>query len=77
MNMEKILYIRLKFQVVALFNGVRMRSGLRADQPVWSQYRIRLNGEWDLDVPLEAQSTESYCATLGHKANHSFSPNAR
>ena len=30
-----------------------------------------------IDVPEEYSSTASYCASLGHKANHSFSPNCR
>ena len=28
-----------------------------------------------LDIPLEYRGIEQYCATLGHKCNHSFSPN--
>lgn len=40
-----------------------------------SDYRIRLNGDFDLDIPEELTSIEEYCATLAHKANHSFEPN--
>jgi hypothetical protein len=63
-------------QVVALFNGVRVLCP-RNDQTEWSEYRIRLNGEWDLDVPADSRSTEQYRATLGHKANHSFNNNTK
>ncbi len=38
---------------------------------------MRLNGQLDLDVPQDMSSVTSYCATLGHKANHAFVPNAR
>ena len=40
-----------------------------------SDYRIRLNAEWDLDIPKGHESLEMYRATLAHKANHSFEPN--
>ena len=40
-------------------------------------FRIRLNAETDLDIPTNYRSLSDYCATLGHKANHSFRPNAR
>ena len=32
-----------------------------------SDYRIRLNGEFDLDIPDEMIDTSKYCATLAHK----------
>ena len=38
--------------------------------------RIRLNADIDLDIPNGHQGLEKYCASLGHKANHSFVPNA-
>ena len=40
-----------------------------------SDYRIRLNGDYDMDIPLGYHLTSQYCATLAHKANHSFTPN--
>ena len=49
----------------------------RHDKTPWTQYGITLNGEYNLDVPEESRSTSSYCATLGHKCNHSFQGNAR
>lgn len=63
-------------EIVALFNGVRKASSRNGEGP-WSDYRIRLNGETDIDIPLEFVGLDKYCATLGHKANHSFSPNSR
>ena len=29
--------------------------------------RIRLNADVDLDIPAGFESTDKYCATLGHK----------
>ena len=61
-------------EIVALFNGVRQQS----EKNSYSVYRIRLNGEIDLDIPDECVNIENYCATQGHKTNHSFSkPNSR
>ena len=40
-----------------------------------SNYRIQLNSEMDLDIPDTCIETSVYNATLGHKANHSFTPN--
>ena len=40
-----------------------------------SDYRIRLNGDWDMDIPKGYHQLRQYCATLAHKANHSFTPN--
>ena len=41
-----------------------------------SDYRIRLNAEVDLDLPKGYENLDKYKATLAHKANHSFEPNA-
>ena len=40
-----------------------------------SNYRIQLNADIDLDIPDTCTLTSVYNATLGHKANHSFTPN--
>ena len=37
---------------------------------------ISLDDETVLDVPGEYSRCDAYCATLGHKANHSSTPNA-
>ena len=52
--------------IVALFNGVRLKSS-RDSEGDWSDYRIRLNGETDIDIPDEFKDLSKYCATLGHK----------
>ena len=70
-----------KGQIVALFNGLRYlssRNNCQDDTPDQNyDYRIRLNGDYDIDIPPQYTSLDNYCATLGHKANHSFSPNAK
>ena len=67
-------------QIVSLFNGIRCQSS-RNDNGIIGEpnydYRIRLNGEIDLDIPLNCIDLDQYCATLGHKANHSFTPNCK
>jgi len=55
--------------VLALFTGVRLQSS-REDEA--SEYKIRLNGAVDLDIPPAFASTLVYSATKGHKANHAF-----
>ena len=38
---------------------------------------ISLDDDWVIDVPKQYASTNVYCASLGHKANHSFTPNSK
>ena len=75
-------------ELVALYNGTRSVPSLYED---WSDYRsvvssqsslsdpvlirVHLSSACDIDIPEADQSTLNYCATLAHKANHSFSPN--
>ena len=40
-------------------------------------YRVHFNTEIDIDIPEDKRTTSDYCATLSHKANHSFEPNCR
>ena len=44
-----------------------------------NSYKIRLSEKKKqiLDIPVESQVLENYCATLAHKINHSFAPNAK
>ena len=35
-----------------------------------------MSKEMSLDIPQDSVSTDMYCATTGHKACHSFEPNA-
>merc|ERR1712181_134025 len=61
-------------ELVALMNGARSPPSLHQE---WSDYRIKLDGNTDLDIPESLRSLSAYCATLAHKANHSFTPNCR
>lgn len=38
---------------------------------------ISLDEDTVIDVPAPYCQTDRYCASLAHKANHSFSPNCR
>ena len=60
--------------IIALFNGVRIPNTGR--KRAHSDYCISLNPDIDLDIPDNMTSLDCYRATLGHKANHSFAPNA-
>jgi len=65
-----------KREVVALYNGIKFKSSTYASEHMpRSDYRIRLNGDLDMDIPKGYHLTSQYCATLAHKANHSFVPN--
>jgi histone-lysine N-methyltransferase SETD7 len=57
--------------------GVRL-SHEEVDGRDWelNSNTISLDEDTVLDVPQRYSSTDSYCATLGHKANHSSSANA-
>jgi len=64
-------------EVVALYNGIKFKSATYAAEHMpRSDYRIRLNGDLDMDIPKGYHLTSQYSATLAHKANHSFVPNA-
>eukprot|EP00092_Neocalanus_flemingeri_P016786 GFUD01018155.1.p1 GENE.GFUD01018155.1~~GFUD01018155.1.p1 ORF type:complete len:540 (-),score=94.96 GFUD01018155.1:837-2456(-) len=65
-----------KREVVALYNGIKFKSSTYASEHMpRSDYRIRLNGDLDMDIPKGYHLTSQYSATLAHKANHSFVPN--
>ncbi|MEQ2208219.1 Histone-lysine N-methyltransferase setd7 [Xenoophorus captivus] len=38
---------------------------------------ISLDDDTVIDVPQPFDQTERYCSSLGHKANHSFTPNCQ
>ncbi len=42
----------------------------------WSGYRVRVNGEYDVDLPTPINNLNNYCATLAHKSNHAFGEDA-
>lgn len=64
--------------IVSFYNGVKL-SHAKADRRPWDQNGnvIHLDDEFMIDVPKPFEATEKYCATLGHKANHSSEANAR
>lgn len=68
---------RPKGAVLSFYNGIRLNtSSLLLEQRFGhSDYRIRLHAEADLDIPKGFEDLNAYSTTLGHKANHSFSPN--
>lgn len=66
--------------VLAFYNGVRLNPKSSHDMPEWhdNAYRIfdptRKDGT--IDIPKEFIPSSAYCASLAHKVNHSFMPNA-
>jgi len=61
--------------VISFYNGVKVRPGQDTDRP--TPYRMILDETSDLDMPDSVgEKLEVYRATLGHKACHSFRPNA-
>ena len=63
-------------EVVSFYNGIRLTHE-EVDAREWALNgnTISLNAETVLDVPAEYSSVDVYCASLGHKANHSEEPN--
>ena len=61
---------------VSFYNGIRLAHE-EVDARDWSlnECTITLNDEIVLDVPYKFTKLENYCATLGHKVNHSSLPN--
>ena len=82
-NAGQGLYAKIniqKGQIIALYNGIRMKSSrnnMDDTQKTHYDYRLRLNGEEDIDIPIQYIQLDQYCATLGHKTNHSFEPNSK
>ncbi|XP_077388837.1 histone-lysine N-methyltransferase SETD7 [Festucalex cinctus] len=64
--------------VVAFYNGIRITHS-EVDSRDWALNgnTISLDEDTVIDVPQPFDQTERYCATLGHKANHSFIPNCK
>ncbi|XP_075055710.1 histone-lysine N-methyltransferase SETD7 isoform X1 [Mixophyes fleayi] len=62
--------------VMSFYNGVRI-THQEVDNRDWSLNgnTISLDDETVIDVPEPYNMTTKYCASLGHKANHSFTPN--
>ncbi|XP_061757526.1 histone-lysine N-methyltransferase SETD7 isoform X1 [Nerophis ophidion] len=64
--------------VMAFYNGVRITHS-EVDKRDWALNgnTISLDEDTVIDVPQPFDQTERYCASLGHKANHSFTPNCK
>lgn len=64
--------------VMAFYNGVRITHS-EVDSRDWTLNgnTISLDEDTVIDVPQPFDQTEKYCASLGHKANHSFTPNCK
>lgn len=64
--------------VASFYNGVRL-SHDEVDGRDWSMNSntISLDEEVVIDVPQSWSSADCYCASLGHKANHSSAPNCK
>ncbi|KAL0974232.1 hypothetical protein UPYG_G00217470 [Umbra pygmaea] len=64
--------------VMAFYNGVRITHS-EVDGRDWSLNgnTISLDEDTVIDVPPPFHQTDRYCASLGHKANHSFTPNCK
>ncbi|XP_061408422.1 histone-lysine N-methyltransferase SETD7 isoform X1 [Lethenteron reissneri] len=64
--------------VAAFYNGTRITHE-EVDARDWSLNgnTISLDDDIVIDVPKHFVSVERYCASLGHKANHSFTPNCK
>ena len=75
--------------VVAFYNGIRIPADEGDTNDSWDDcsYRIFVAIDEDTDIdsndtervdmPAQYRSTESYCATVAHKINHSFNPNCK
>ena len=75
--------------VVAFYNGVRIPGDEADTEDSWDDcsYRIfvAIDDDTDIDnddtervdMPVQFRSTKNYCATVGHKINHSFNPNCK
>lgn len=64
--------------VMSFYNGIRI-SHEEVDTRDWSLNgnTISLDEDCVIDVPAQFVPTQSYQASLGHKANHSFTPNCK
>lgn len=62
--------------VMSFYNGVRI-THQEVDGRDWALNgnTLSLDEETVIDVPEPYNHVSKYCASLGHKANHSFTPN--
>ncbi|XP_022057095.2 histone-lysine N-methyltransferase SETD7 isoform X1 [Acanthochromis polyacanthus] len=64
--------------VMSFYNGVRITHS-EVDSRDWALNgnTISLDEDTVIDVPQPFDQADRYCASLGHKANHSFTPNCK
>ena len=64
-------------QVISFYNGIRVSHDV-VNKRSWLENAntISLDEEIVIDVPVEYNQIETYCASLAHKANHSPHPNS-
>lgn len=64
--------------VMCFYNGVRI-THTEVDSRDWSLNgnTISLDEDTVIDVPSPLDQIDKYCASLGHKGNHSFTPNCK
>ena len=67
--------------VIAFYNGSKA-SMEDYDPDTWETNNYKIFDPEDIpdgtiDIPVWAQSSAAYCATLAHKTNHSFLPNCQ
>jgi len=60
--------------VVSFYNGVRMPDYKNSCK---RPNAISLEDDMIIDVPKPFDQLDKYCASVGHKCNHSFTPNAK
>ena len=79
------LFAKLKVEpntILAFYNGKRIKPMSWEDQDFndWNKNAYRIfdpaSKVGTLDIPAQFRASENYCASLAHKTNHSFLPNA-
>ena len=67
-----------KGKLWALYAGILVPHYL-VDRRRWefNSNTIEADSEFSIDVPSPFEKLSKYCASLGHKANHSFHPNSK
>ena len=64
-------------QLISFYNGIRLSHKI-VNKRSWIENAntISLDQKTVIDVPVEHNSLDKYCASLAHKANHSPQPNS-
>lgn len=60
-------------ECISFYNGIHISHEL-VNKREWkyNDNTLSINDEFVIDIPKEYSTIDKYCATLGHKANHSF-----